>query len=287
MPAIYRSKHSVGPRLHRQMQIRRQFLVFGVGADKPVVHVERVGSHIAQPQHPRNSCRDFEKLCQAHGPRGLVEPVVGIDVLPEQGDFSRPRGGEPLNLRQHLGDRAGDLGTPRVRHDAERAELVAAFLNRDKGSRPACAKDLARRRGQEVELVFRREFGVDDGRVARLGDQLGQAMIILWTDDEVDGGLAAQNFAPLGLGDAAGDDERGVSSSRRSRALQGADLAKLGIDLFRGAFADVAGVEDDEVGVIDICRLGKTFLPRDIGHALRIVDVHLASERLDEHATRV
>ena len=123
--------------------------------------------------------------------------------------------------------------------------------------------------------------------MARLGDQLGQAMIILWTDDEVDGGLAAQNFAPLGLGDAAGDDERGVSPARRSRALQGADLAELGIDLFRGALADVAGIEDDEVGVLDYCRLGKPFLPRDIGHALRIVDVHLASERLDEHATRV
>ena len=132
-----------------------------------------------------------------------------------------------------------------------------------------------------------REFGVDDRRMARLGDQLGQAMIILWTDDEVDGGLAAQNFAPLGLGDAAGDDERGVSPSRRSRALEGADLAELGIDLFRGAFADVAGIEDDEVGVLDFFRLGKTFSSRDIGHALRVVDVHLASERLDEHATRV
>ena len=51
MAAIHRSKHSVGPRLHGQMQIRRQFLVFGVGADKLVVHVERVRSHIAQPQH--------------------------------------------------------------------------------------------------------------------------------------------------------------------------------------------------------------------------------------------
>ena len=269
------------------MQVRRQFLVFGVGADKLVVHVERVRSHIAQPQHARNSCRAFEKLRQAGGPPRLVKPMIGVDVLPEQGDFARPCGGERFDLRQHLRDRAGNLGTPGVGHDAERAELVAAFLDGDKGAHPARANNLARRRGQEVELVFPREFGVDDRRMARLGDQLGQAMIILWTDDEVDGGLAAQNFAPLGLGDAAGDDERGVSPARRSRALEGADLAELGIDLFRGALADVAGIEDDEVGVLDFFRLGKTFLPRDIGHALRVVDVHLASERLDEHATRV
>ncbi len=117
--------------------------------------------------------------------------------------------------------------------------------------------------------------------------QLRQAVIVLRPDDEIDGGLPAQDFPALGLRDAAGDDQRRLAPLRGAFCLEFADLAEFGIDLFGGALADVAGVEDDEIGVLDRLRLGKALLARNVGHALRVVDVHLAAEGLDEHATRI
>ena len=75
-----------------------------------------------------------------------------------------------------------------------------------------------------VELVLERKFGVDDAARSRRREEVGQAMIVLRPDDEIDRGLAAQDLAPFGLGDAAGDDERrlppaAARSSFNSRIL--------------------------------------------------------------------
>ena len=53
----------------------------------------------------------------------------------------------------------------------------------------------------------------------------------------------------LGLRDAAGDRDQHVAALRGGGFLELADAADLGIDLVDRLFADVAGVEDDEVGV--------------------------------------
>ena len=59
------------------------------------------------------------------------------------------------------------------------------------------------------ELILGREVRGDDaGPIARFAQELRQAMIALRADDDVDGRLAAQDFRALGLGDAAGDDQR-------------------------------------------------------------------------------
>ena len=113
--------------------------------------------------------------------------------------------------------------------------------------------------GQVVELVLGREFGVDDRRpfARRAREQLGQAMIALRADHHVDRRRAAQDLPALGLGDAAGDDDRASRGPRPLRArLQVAHPAELGIDLLGGLLADMAGVEDDEVGLLHVAGLG-------------------------------
>jgi hypothetical protein len=58
-----------------------------------------------------------------------------------------------------------------------------------------------------TEFVFRRELGLDDG-LARCGmgfEELGQAVIGLGAEDEVDGLLAAHDLLAFGLCHAAGD----------------------------------------------------------------------------------
>jgi hypothetical protein len=60
--------------------------------------------------------------------------------------------------------------------------------------------------------------------------------------------------------------------------LELAQLAELGKDFLRRAFADMASVENDEVGVLDPRSLAISRLGGKIAHALGVVDVHLASE---------
>src|SRR6202020_423991 len=117
---------------------------------------------------------------------------------------------------------------------------------------------------------------------ARLAQELWQAMIALRADDDVDRRLAAQDFRPLGLSDAARDNQHHRPAFAPALFLQLAQLAKFGVDFLRGAFADVAGVENDEIGVLDASRFAISSLGGQIAHTFGVIDVHLASERLDE-----
>ena len=181
-----------------------------------------------------------------------VEPMIGVDVLAEQGDLAHARVGKTRDLVENGGEGARGLGAARVRHDAERAELVAALLHGDEGGDAAPTNRVGRRGRQLREFVLRRKFSVHDARTdARLAQELRQAMIALRTDDDIDRRLAAQDFPSLGLGDAARDDQHRPPAFPRAFFLQLAQLAQLGKNFLRGAFADVAGVENDEVGILD------------------------------------
>ncbi len=109
-------------------------------------------------------------------------------------------------------------------------------------------------------------------------------MVALRTDDHVHRRLAAQDLAALRLGEATGHDQRRPAAGAFARLLQLAQLAELGIDLLGRPFADMAGIEDDQIRVLGARRLPVTLGGGQIGHALRVVDVHLAAEGLDERA---
>ena len=95
-----------------------------------------------------------------------------------------------------------------------------------------------------------------------------QAMIALRPDDDIHGLLAAENFRPFGLRDAASDDDRGLLPGLGARRLEHAQLAEFGKNLLGGAFPDVARVQDHEIGVFHDRGLGIAFRREDIGHAL-------------------
>ena len=69
--------------------------------------------------------------------------------------------------------------------------------------------------------------------------------------------------------------------SLRGGLLEHADPAELGIDLLGRLLADMAGVEDDEIGVLGVGGLGKALGCERVRHTMGIVDVHLAAEGLD------
>ena len=111
-------------------------------------------------------------------------------------------------------------------------------------------------------------------------------VIALRTDDDIDHRRAADDLAAFGLRDAAGDRDVHAPALARGFVLDGAQPAEFRIDLLGSLFADVAGVEDDEIGVIDVCGLDKAFDRQRVHHALRIVDIHLAAIGLDMQLAR-
>src|SRR3954451_7483498 len=105
-------------------------------------------------------------------------------------------------------------------------------------------------------------------------------------DHEIDHRRAADDFFPLGLGDAARHGDGHPAAFLCSGLFEQADPAKFGIDLVRGLFTNVTGVEDDEIGVLDAGGLGEAFGYEQIRHTMGIVDVHLAPEGFDVELAR-
>ena len=114
---------------------------------------------------------------------GIVRRLVVIDDLPEQLDFLVPFGGRLHHLVDDVALGAHPLVAARVRHHAERAELVAAFDDGDVGlHRIVPARHPERKRHVVVRIDVDARLVVEDG----LGDELGQLLQAARADHDVD-----------------------------------------------------------------------------------------------------
>ncbi len=133
------------------------------------------------------------------------------------------------------------------------------------------------------EFVVFREIGIDDAPLLRRAHHGGQAVIGLRADHDIDDLGPAQDLLALGLGDAAGDDDPGLDTLLGPACFQRAQASELGIDLLCRLLADMAGIEHDEIGILGGIGLLIAVHGERIGHALGIVDVHLAAVGFDEY----
>ena len=150
---------------------------------------------------------------------GRVEPVIGVDVLADQRDLAHAGAGETPDLGQ---DRLRRAARPRRRGCRARRRTSRTCRSppersrrrRRRAWRPPQARSPAGGR-----TCPRRETRCRRRRAAasRLAQKLGQAVIALRTDDHVHRRLAAQDLGALGLGDAAGDDDRRPAAGLRAR----------------------------------------------------------------------
>ena len=106
-------------------------------------------------------------------------------------------------------------------------------------------------------------------------------MIALRPDHEIDNLRALEDLASLGLRHAACHRDQGVEAACLPRLLHRAHAAKLGIDLLGRLLADVAGIENDEVGLGRIVGRRVAVIRQRLRHALGVVGVHLTAEGLD------
>ena len=176
-------------------------------------------------------------------------------------------GGEPAALRHELGERAGDLAPARRGHDAERALHVAA----DGDLHPGLHVARALRRqvaGEALEL----EEALGGERVR--GQELGQLVDLPGAERDVDERELAEDLLLDRLRPAAAD----ADEARRVAPLERLGLVQVGDEAVVGLLADRAGVEEDQVRVAALGRLGVAERLEHALHALRVVLVHLAPE---------
>jgi hypothetical protein len=126
-----------------------------------------------------------------------------LTFWPEQRDLHHAPLDQIAGLGEHALRRPRHLGAAGVGHHAEGAELVAALLHGQEGrgarldGRPSPAR-------QVLELVLGGKFGIDTAFAPPARDQLGQPVIGLRPEHQIDQRRAAHDLLALGLGDAAG-----------------------------------------------------------------------------------
>lgn len=187
--------------------------------------------------------------------RPYVESVVGVDVLAKQRELFHPLLRHPSRFRQYLFNGSGELCAAGVGHHAKAAELVAALLNRQERRNGFAWQSLGI---QALELIFSRELGFDHGAsaLASPSQQLRQPMVGLGPEDEVHRRRPLDDLFTFSLRHASCHGDQRLGTLPCPVLLHPPELAQLGIDLFRRLLANMAGVEDDEVGLFGMARLG-------------------------------
>ena len=230
-----------------------------MGFDQLVIHVAGVARRITQPLDARHLRRARQKPSERPGTPVRPFAVIGVDVLPDQRDLPHARARQSLDLRDHGGNRPRDFRTPGVGHDAESTELVATLLHRDESGHAARANIRACRQGQMHEFIGGREIEIDRGRRGRVPvEERWKTVVGLRADHDIDRGLPGNDLGALCLGNAARDYDLRLAAPQGALRFHIPDPAELGKDLLGRPLPDMAGVQDDDVGLRRVARLDMT-----------------------------
>ena len=272
VPPDHALEHPVAARLHGPVHVLGEHRQVGVGLHQRRREVPRVRRGVPKPIERRGRRGELPEQRGKLRLGGVVAEHRRVDEavhgLPEQRDLAGAAGDEGAHLAHDVLRGAVALGAAGVRHDAERAALVAALHHRHVRARSdGAVAHLVLQELRVVEVVHgphrrgRAEVGVAHQR-RELGEVVG-------AHHRVDEGHVAHDALALLLRDAARDDEHGPG------ALQTPGLAS---QLLLGLLSHRAGVEDDHVGVVDVVPRFIAVRAHDLLDPLRVVDVHLAPE---------
>ena len=208
--------------------------------------VPRVRTRKTDPRQPLDSAQALQQRREITG--GIVRGLVVVHDLSKQLHFPcTGRDGVP-RVRQDVRHRPHAFVPARVRHDAEGAELVAAFDDRDvRLDRIAPPRNPQRKR-HIVDRIQRHGRAVLVSRLPLNGfsDQHRQPFQILRTNDDVDGFRPSQNLRPFLLRDATCNGDDGAAALLLGHQP---DLAEPRKQFFLGALAHAARVDHDHVRV--------------------------------------
>ena len=254
-----------------------------MGIDQGRRHIARMAGHVADA-FDAFQLRDLlqQGLERQAGAMG-IKPVPCIDILSQQRDLAHPAGRQFADFGQNGVERAREFGTARIGYHAEGAEFVAAFLHGYKGGDATVFDAGLTGIWQSREFVLDRKFGIDHGFELGGLQHFGQAVIALRADHQINRRFTPQNLGPFGLRHTARHHNLHRKPFGLAVALHAADASQFRIDLVGGFFADMAGVEHHQFGVFDGFGFDIAVWCQRIGHALGIIDIHLAAVGLDKN----
>ncbi len=288
--AVHGGEDAVGSRLHRQVQVGHQRGEVAMRRDQRVVHVTRMAGGVAQAIDARNFGEPEQQFAEAPDATVGALAVPGVDVLAEQGQLAHAGVRQSCGLRDDRRHRARYFRSASVGDDAEGAELVATLLHGEEGGgRGLCPG----RAGGPPRLLAccpaAANFSATANSVSIAGRPGRTSAIIAgrrwydWGPTTISTLLAAaHDLRPFGLRHAAGDAEQHGAAPGSGGLLQLIHATELGIDLLGGLLADVAGVEENEIGALGGAHGSVAGSGQRVRHPLGIVDVHLAAVRPDE-----
>ena len=246
------------------------------GRDHRVGEIARIGGHETQPLHAWHNGRGVQQIGEvqvltASERRRRLAPVV--HGLTKQFHLEEAVLNQMLDLAHDLRHRPAPLRPPGVRHNAERAALVATLDDRHHPlvsavptdrlevvgpllGKPDCQDPLATPAAPENRIDF-----ADPARA----------------DHEIDVRVAAQGLFALLLRDAAAEPDPEV----RPLALQQPVLAQPGIGLLGRLLPHRARVQEDQIGLLQLTGRHEALLHQLARHALAVQLVHLAAPGLD------
>jgi hypothetical protein len=110
-------------------------------------------------------------------------------------------------------------------------------------------------------------------------------VVALRSEYQIDCRRAADDLFALGLRYTTGYRDEHTAIFGRGGFFEAAHAAKFGVNLFSGFLADMAGIQDDEIGILGCGSLDVTVRRQGVRHPTRVVDVHLTTKRFDVKLT--
>src|SRR5262249_15241301 len=132
-------EHAIRTGLRGQVQVRRDRSSRAEYLDELRVDERRMRRQESQAPDPGDAGRLRQERPES---AAVVRVAVGVHGLAEQSHFRETLLRERLELGQHFASPPAALAAPREGNDAEGAELVAAFDDRDVGLKGGIAPDM-------------------------------------------------------------------------------------------------------------------------------------------------
>src|ERR1700732_2970783 len=111
------------------MKLRHQDLQVAMGCNEIFVNFARMTGRVTKPKYARYLGEATQQVTKRCRPAVCSLAMIGVDVLPNQGDLADARPREVCHFCHNRRNRSRYLGAARIRHHTECAELVAALLN--------------------------------------------------------------------------------------------------------------------------------------------------------------
>ena len=272
---VHQFQDTAASALHGQVDVAAHVGLFGNDVQRLVAHVLGVRGGEADAHAGRGLCHGAQQLREVdHRAVGPLE-AVGVDVLPQQGDFLVAACLEVGHLAQDALHVAAALAATGIGHDAVGAEVIAPAHDGHEARNVVAAH--ARRHHVAIGLGGR-QFHID-GLLPGFGggNEVGQGEVGVGTCHQVHA-VVGDEVVLHALGHTAHHAHQQV----RTLLLERLEKVEAVEYLLLGVVADGAGIHKHGVGLVE--RRGRAVARHlhDGGNDFTVGHVHLAAVGFDE-----